>query len=153
IMTKRSMRYRGFGLTVELPDRIGRSVARLLPRTKSASEPAPVEKLAFNDAPPVAIDLREAERASANEFVTKVAPQFAADAAGKDEIAAHPWYHTIEFPDGTVTPGRFDHRPLVSRYGLPSDLSGKRALDVGSGDGFWAFTLERLGADVTSVDI
>jgi tRNA (mo5U34)-methyltransferase len=42
---------------------------------------------------------------------------------------------------------------LLPRYGLPQDLRGKRALDVGSADGFWAFELERRGADVTSLDV
>jgi tRNA (mo5U34)-methyltransferase len=84
---------------------------------------------------------------------------FAADAASprdtnpSDDIEDYDWYHTIELPDGSVTPGKFDHRPLVPHYGLPETLSGKRVLDVGSGDGFWAFELERRGADVTSLDI
>ena len=47
----------------------------------------------------------------------------------------------------------FDHRDLVPHYGLPHDLRGQRALDIGSGDGFWAFELERRGAEVTSYDI
>jgi tRNA (mo5U34)-methyltransferase len=47
----------------------------------------------------------------------------------------------------------YDHRPLLPHYGLPVDLRGKRALDVGSGDGFWAFELERRGGEVTSVDV
>ena len=63
------------------------------------------------------------------------------------------WYHTIEFPDGTITDGFYDHRPLVPHYGLPDDLAGRRALDVGRGDGFWAFQLERRGAEVTALDI
>jgi tRNA (mo5U34)-methyltransferase len=41
----------------------------------------------------------------------------------------------------------------VPHLGLPDDLRGKRVLDVGSGDGFWAFEFERRGADVTSLDI
>ena len=48
---------------------------------------------------------------------------------------------------GVVTPGLFDHRPLVPQYGLPESLSGKRALDVATFDGFWAFELERRGAE------
>ena len=65
-----------------------------------------------------------------------------------DEVSAHTWYHTIELPDGTTTRGTYDHRPLLPHYGLPDDLHGKRALDIGSGDGFWAFELERRGAEV-----
>jgi tRNA (mo5U34)-methyltransferase len=63
------------------------------------------------------------------------------------------WYHTIELPDGFVTPGRFDHRPLVPSYGLPARLDGQRALDVATFDGFWAFELERRGAQVVAIDV
>jgi tRNA (mo5U34)-methyltransferase len=63
------------------------------------------------------------------------------------------WYHTLELAPGISTPGMFDHRPYVSRYGLPPDLAGVRALDVGTQDGFWAFELERRGAQVTALDV
>jgi tRNA (mo5U34)-methyltransferase len=63
------------------------------------------------------------------------------------------WYHTIELPGGIVTPGLYDHRPLLRHYGLPVDLSGRRALDVATFDGFWAFQLERRGAEVVAADI
>lgn len=147
-MPKRSVRYRGFGLTAEVPERLGRAIRKLVPKP----EPI-VEKLSFQALPPVAIDARHAEREAMRDFLHRVAPDFAEAARQKDQLAAHPWYHTIELPDGTVTPGRFDHRELEPRYGLPDDLSGKRALDVGSGDGYWAFALERRGAQVTSLDI
>jgi SAM-dependent methyltransferase len=62
------------------------------------------------------------------------------------------WYHTIELGPGVVTPGLVDLRPLASRV-LPDDLSGKRALDVGTFDGFWAFELERRGAEVVAIDV
>jgi tRNA (mo5U34)-methyltransferase len=63
------------------------------------------------------------------------------------------WYHTITFPDGEVTPGIYDHRDLVQHYGLPDEMAGLRALDVGTADGFWAFEMEKRGADVTAVDL
>jgi tRNA (mo5U34)-methyltransferase len=63
------------------------------------------------------------------------------------------WYHSIELAPGWVTDGFFDHRSLVDRYGLPADLSGKRALDIGAQDGFWAFELERRGAEVVALDL
>jgi tRNA (mo5U34)-methyltransferase len=68
-------------------------------------------------------------------------------------IAHHWWYHSIELPDGTVTPGLYDHRPLIPQYGLPASLAGQRALDVATFDGFWAFELERRGAEVVATDI
>lgn len=63
------------------------------------------------------------------------------------------WYHTQELGPGIVTPGMFDLRPFVRHYGLPEDLSGMRALDVGTFEGFWAFELERRGAQVTAIDV
>ncbi len=76
-----------------------------------------------------------------------------AENSGGGEVSAHPWYHTIELPGGIVTNGVYDHRPLLAVCGLPDDLRGKTALDVGSADGFWSFELERRGAAVTAVDI
>jgi tRNA (mo5U34)-methyltransferase len=66
---------------------------------------------------------------------------------------AFDWYHTLELAPGLVTRGFFDHRPYVRHYGLPEDLRGARALDVGAQDGFWSFELERRGAEVTALDL
>ena len=64
------------------------------------------------------------------------------------------WYHTQELAPGIVTPGMFDLRPYVHRYGLPEDLSGLRVLDVGTFDGFWSFEFERRGAaEVVALDV
>jgi len=63
------------------------------------------------------------------------------------------WYHSIELADGYVTPGWFDLRPFVEHYGLPLDMAGMRALEVGTWDGFWAFEMERRGADVVALDL
>ena len=64
------------------------------------------------------------------------------------------WYHCIELPDGTVTPGAFDLRPSTSIVPLPHRLDGKRCLDVGTWDGFWAFEMEKRGAaEVVAIDI
>lgn len=62
------------------------------------------------------------------------------------------WYHTLELPGGIKTPGRIDLRKVADRL-LPANLEGKRALDVGTFDGFWAFELERRGAEVVAIDI
>ena len=37
-------------------------------------------------------------------------------------------------------------------FGLPDDLTGLRALDVGPWDGYFTFELERRGAEVTAID-
>ncbi len=64
------------------------------------------------------------------------------------------WYHTTELAPGVTTPGWFDTRPVVDKVGFPTDLAGKRCLDVGSFDGFWAFTMEQRGAtDVMAIDV
>ncbi len=62
------------------------------------------------------------------------------------------WYHSIELAPGVVTPGEVDLRAIAARV-LPDDLSGLRALDVGTFDGFWAFEMERRGAEVVAIDV
>lgn len=69
-------------------------------------------------------------------------------------VAARQWYHTLELAPGVLTPGWFDTRPLRERLPLPASLAGRRCLDVGTFDGFWAFELERRGArEVVAVDL
>src|SRR5260221_8545583 len=63
------------------------------------------------------------------------------------------WYHTLELADGVITKGMFDLRPYVAHYGLPERMDGMRALDVGTWDGFWAFEMERRGAEVVALDL
>jgi tRNA (mo5U34)-methyltransferase len=63
------------------------------------------------------------------------------------------WYHTIELAPGLVTEGEFDLRPYVGHYGLPERMEGMRAIDVGTFNGFWAFEMERRGADVVALDL
>ncbi|MDX6638789.1 MAG: tRNA (mo5U34)-methyltransferase [Solirubrobacterales bacterium] len=63
------------------------------------------------------------------------------------------WYHVLELTDGYETEGWFDLRPFVKHYGLPEDMSGMRALDVGTWDGFWGFEMERRGAEVVALDL
>ena len=77
----------------------------------------------------------------------------AAHAEARRARDANPaWYHSIELAPGVVTPGQVDLRGLAARV-LPDDLSGLRALDVGTFDGFWAFELERRGAQVIAIDV
>jgi len=64
------------------------------------------------------------------------------------------WYHTIELPGGVVTPGIFDHPQALKSVPMPASLEGKRCLDVGTGDGFWAFAMEQRGAaEVVGLDL
>lgn len=63
------------------------------------------------------------------------------------------WYHTVDLGNGLVTPGFFDHRPYLSYYRIPDDLSGKTVLDIGAASGFFSFEFERRGAQVTATDL
>jgi tRNA (mo5U34)-methyltransferase len=72
----------------------------------------------------------------------------------RERVAATSWYHSIELEPGLVTPGWFDTRAVPPMLPLPASLAGKRCLDVGTFDGFWAFELERRGAaEVVAVDV
>jgi tRNA (mo5U34)-methyltransferase len=72
----------------------------------------------------------------------------------RERVAAHPgWYHTIELPGGVLTPGLADLRAFA-RSALPASLAGRRCLDVGTFDGFWAFAMEeRSAAEVVALDL
>src|SRR5439155_8359092 len=70
-----------------------------------------------------------------------------------DRARRQKWYHTLELAPGFVTEGWFDLRDQVPHYGLPERMDGMRALDVGTWDGFWAFEMERRGADVVALDL
>jgi tRNA (mo5U34)-methyltransferase len=70
------------------------------------------------------------------------------------QVAALQWYHTLELAPGVVTPGWFDLRTVVEGIPLPPSLEGRRCLDVGTFDGFWAFEMERRGAEeVVAIDV
>lgn len=76
------------------------------------------------------------------------------DAALAEEIAALDWYHTIELRPGIETAGWHDTRPIVDQVPFPASLEGKRCLDVGTFNGFWAFEMERRGAaEVVAIDV
>lgn len=69
-------------------------------------------------------------------------------------ISQHHWWHTIDLGHNLVTPGAWDIRHLPARIPWPDSLAGKRCLDVGTMDGFWAFEMERRGAgEVLAIDV
>lgn len=72
--------------------------------------------------------------------------------ATAERVHAIDWYHVMDLP-GIVTPGKTDHRREAALYGLPANMGGLRALDVATYDGFWAFEMERRGADVVAADL
>jgi len=67
------------------------------------------------------------------------------------------WKHGFEIVPGLIVNGDFgfiDSKKLLSEtYGLPEDLTGLSALDIGALDGVHTFELERRGAKVTAIDI
>jgi len=75
-------------------------------------------------------------------------------AALQARVAELDWYHTLELAPGIVTPGWFDLRSVLDRIPFPASLAGRRCLDIGTFDGFWAFEMERRGAtEVVAIDI
>jgi tRNA (mo5U34)-methyltransferase len=72
----------------------------------------------------------------------------------RSRAEAFPWYHTIDLGHGIATRGFVDTRRSVDRIPLPASLKGCRCLDVGTQNGFWAFEMERRGADeVVAIDL
>jgi tRNA (mo5U34)-methyltransferase len=69
------------------------------------------------------------------------------------KIESLTWYHSIDLGNGLVTRGFYDHRPYLNCYGLPKDLTGKTVLDIGTASGFFAFELEKRGAEVVATDL
>jgi tRNA (mo5U34)-methyltransferase len=63
------------------------------------------------------------------------------------------WYHSIDVAPGITTKGAFDNRHSLAIIPFP-DLRGKRCLDVGTCDGFYALHMERQGAsEVVAIDL
>jgi tRNA (mo5U34)-methyltransferase len=62
------------------------------------------------------------------------------------------WYHRIEIMPGVITPGVNDSARALELLNLPQDCTGKRVLDLGTRDGFFAFELEKRGAEVLAMD-
>lgn len=63
------------------------------------------------------------------------------------------WYHTIDVVPGATTKGWFDLRHALGVMPFP-DVRGKRCLDVGTWDGFYAYEMERRGAAaVVAIDV
>ncbi len=71
-------------------------------------------------------------------------------------LAGRSCYHKYEVEPGLFTPGhdiQIDPKFCLDELGVPRDLAGTRALDIGAWDGPYSFELERRGAEVTALDI
>ncbi|HEY8740795.1 MAG TPA: methyltransferase domain-containing protein [Candidatus Dormibacteraeota bacterium] len=63
------------------------------------------------------------------------------------------WYHTIDVVPGATTRGWWDLRHSLDIVPFP-DVRGKRCLDIGTWDGFYAYEMERRGAaEVVAIDV
>lgn len=69
-----------------------------------------------------------------------------------EKINSRPWYHRIEIRPGIITPGINDTSTTLKLLDLPNNCRGLRVLDLGTRDGFFAFEMERRGAEVVAID-
>jgi tRNA (mo5U34)-methyltransferase len=159
-MSRLNLKMKRVSVSADVPDTVARQLHHLRNRVRRAAPGvatgAPTGGLTIADRLPE-LSVQERNPLEAVEFFrttrgpTDVAPNVNGNLAAAVEKLF--WYHTIELPGGLVTPGLYDHRPLVPHYGLPEHLDGQRVLDVAPFDGFWAFELERRGAEVVAADI
>jgi 2-polyprenyl-3-methyl-5-hydroxy-6-metoxy-1,4-benzoquinol methylase len=64
------------------------------------------------------------------------------------------WYHTLRLDRALTTQGLFSLDEFVPFYLLPESLEGLDCLDVGTGNGYWAFSMEqRKARSVAATDI
>jgi tRNA (mo5U34)-methyltransferase len=62
------------------------------------------------------------------------------------------WFHTFDFGQGLLTPGRDPSAQKLHHLCLPSNLNGLTVLDVGAYDGYFSFHCEKRGAQVVATD-
>lgn len=82
--------------------------------------------------------------------------KFTGDASQAEFDAAclrySPWYHSFYFDNGYSIKGDYNIGLDIESYGFPSDMSGLKVLDIGTGAGWFSFYFEQAGAQVTTVD-
>lgn len=78
---------------------------------------------------------------------------------GSEARPLGPWFHNLHLPDGSQTaPGhplgdfpRMKWQQVEPH--VPTDLSGRTAIDIGCNAGYYSFELARRGAAVTALDV
>jgi tRNA (mo5U34)-methyltransferase len=73
----------------------------------------------------------------------------------KEEIDRVKWFHTIEFPNGVVTPGGKSAKNLATEASIAFkySITGKTVLDVGAWNGYFTLQAVKRGASrVKAVD-
>lgn len=78
--------------------------------------------------------------------------KFSKSAAQKMINSVPNWYHKIEIGTDLITPGITDGGVTLKKLDIPKDCTGKRVLDIGTRDGYFAFELEKRGAEVVAID-
>ena len=68
------------------------------------------------------------------------------------DISSCEFYHVVDLPDGSQTPGVWDLRQGVGQYLGGVDFSGKRIIEVGPASGFLSFHMEAHGGRVVSIE-
>lgn len=63
------------------------------------------------------------------------------------------FYQSVELPGVGLIEGAWDHRGTVDEFLGHTDFTGKTVLDVGPGNGFFSFEMEKRGGRVTAVDL
>jgi SAM-dependent methyltransferase len=63
------------------------------------------------------------------------------------------FYQTIDIPGIGECRGQWDHRKTVDAYLGHVNVRGKSVLDIGPANGFFAFEMEKRGAEVTALDL
>ncbi len=73
----------------------------------------------------------------------------------RDTVRRTGWWHSFEVPGGLDIEGASTvaaQRMRLAQFPIPEDLRGKRVLDVGTWDGWFAMEMERRGAEVMAID-
>ncbi len=71
------------------------------------------------------------------------------EVSSPDECA---WYHTFEFPDGTIARATWDLRTCVDDYLGHVDFTGKSVLEIGPASGFLTVAMEKRGGRVVCIE-
>jgi len=62
------------------------------------------------------------------------------------------WYHTFQFPDGTMARATWDLRDAIDDYLGRLDLRGKSVIEIGPASGFLTVSMEQRGASVVCIE-
>src|SRR5215469_9058510 len=72
-----------------------------------------------------------------------------------DALQQTGWWHSFELPGGRLIQGVSTlsaQKLRIGQFPIPEDLRGKRVLDIGTWDGWFAMEMERRGAEVVAID-